>query len=137
MVLKDALAKILAEFDDIRLIVDGIDELPESEHKTLVNELINLTKASDNSCKLLISSQDRPRIRALLSKKCTLFLRDVKSEIEKDVELIVTNSLEDLDQNIGIVIAPHVIEELRNKILQKSEGEVIPIFLFSSLLWSE
>ncbi|KAH6871240.1 hypothetical protein B0T10DRAFT_568420 [Thelonectria olida] len=139
-VLKGALAKVLAEFDDIRLLVDGIDELPASEHKTLINELIQLEKASNHSCKLLISSQDLPSIRPHLShklpQKCTLFLGDEKSAIENDVEIIVKDSLEDLNQNIDIAIGPSLIEELRSKILQKSEGMLLWVRLVLSLLES-
>ncbi|RYP58606.1 hypothetical protein DL770_010393 [Monosporascus sp. CRB-9-2] len=139
-VLKEALAKILAEFDDIRLLVDGIDELPASEHKTLINELIQLAKASNHSCKLLISSQDLPSIRPHLSQKpaqkCILFLGDEKSAMEKDVGIIVTNSLEDLNQNVGTVIVPPLMEELRSKILQKSEGMLLWVRLVLSLLES-
>lgn len=134
-VLKDALAQILAGFHNIRLLVDGIDELPESEHKPLINELIHLTEASNyRPCKLLISGQDLPHIRQLLSKKqkkSTLFLGDARGAIEKDVGVIVTSPLRDLDENIGIAIGPPVIEELQNKILQKSEGEVISTSLLS------
>lgn len=129
-VLKGALADVLAEFDNIRLLVDGIDELPASEHKTLINELKQLAKGSDNSCKLLISSQDLPSIRPFLSQKlsqkCVLFLGDEKSAIEKDVDIIVKGALEDLNQNVSMTISPPIMEELRSKILQKSEGEVVP-----------
>jgi hypothetical protein len=134
-VLKEALTKILAEFNDVCLLVDGTDELPESEHKAIISHLIQLTKASNSSCKLLVLSQDRPSIRPHISQKrgqnSLLFLGDEKSAIEKDVDIIVKNSLEDLNQNVGNAISPPLIEELQRKIRQKSEGEKSRLSFFS------
>ncbi|RFN46906.1 nacht domain-containing protein [Fusarium flagelliforme] len=137
-VLRGALAKVLAEFDDVRLLVDGIDELPACEHKALINELKQLVKLSGSSCKLMISSQDVPSIRPLLSQKLPqkniLFLGDEMHTMEKDVGTIVKCSLEDLDENIGITIGPPLLEELRRKIVQKSEGMLLWVHLVLSLL---
>ncbi|KAF5982359.1 NACHT domain-containing protein [Fusarium bulbicola] len=127
-VLKSALVEILAEFDDVRLVVDGIDELPADEHKNLINELKQLKKASSNSCKLLMSSQDLPTIRPFasqkLSPKSLLSLGHEKMAIEKDVQIIVINSLESLHEKVGMTIRPCIMEELQSSILQKAEDYV-------------
>lgn len=128
-ILKGALAEISREFEDIRVLVDGIDELPTGEHRTLIKELKQLAKASNDTCRLLISSQDVPSIRPLLPKKGALFLGDEKGAVEKDVEIIVRNALEDLDESVGMAIPTPLMEELRGKIVNKSEGKPVLVFL--------
>ncbi|KAK4223329.1 hypothetical protein QBC38DRAFT_517185 [Podospora fimiseda] len=57
------LAKAQLSSAAIRLVVDGVDELPTSEHKKIIKDLLELAKKSNGTLKLLFPSQDLPSIR--------------------------------------------------------------------------
>lgn len=127
VVLKEALSKAVRQLEFIRLVVDGIDELPRSEHKGLIAQLIDISASSGDNCKLLISSQDLPSIRPSLSRKPALFLGDEKEPIRKDLETIVGKTLENFNQILGGELEGELLGSLRNKIMDKAEGKPLRI----------
>lgn len=123
-VLKEALSKILKNFESVRLVVDGIDELPPSEHKKLINELIDLTTSSGDACKLLICSRDLPSISPTLSRRLKLFLGDEKEPIRRDIEIIVGKALGELNDNLGGTLEGGLLKNMMSKIMDKAEGKI-------------
>lgn len=126
--LKEILVTIIKELDFVRLIVDGVDEVQSAEHRRLLQELHTVTTAGGTSCKLLVSSQDLPSIRPFLSGKTRdhLFLGDEKQAISKDMAIIVDASLDDLGGVFGITLDVSERTSLRDRVLEKAEGQDIP-----------
>jgi hypothetical protein len=124
-VLKEIIVKIIQELNFVRLIVDGVDEMPSTEHRRLLRELYEVTNAAGTSCKLLISSQDLPTIRPFLSGKISdhLFLGDEKQEIGKDMAIVVDASLDNLGEVLGVTLNTSERTSLRTQILDKAEGQ--------------
>lgn len=127
MVLKEALSKTMKSIEFVRLVVDGIDELPSSEHRKLISELIDLATSSGDTCKLLISSQDLPSIRPSLSRRSTLFLGDETEPIRKDIGYIVEKALVELDDALGGELGGDLLENIRANIMSKAEGKLASI----------
>ena len=124
-VLREALLRIIPNFDDVRMVVDGIDELPklEPDHHRLLKDLILMTSIRNNACKLLISSQDLPSIRPTLSRKPALCLGEEEEPIKQDVETIVLSELNKLNGILNNALDARFIEELQSLIVQKAEGK--------------
>lgn len=122
--LREILVTILQELDFVRLIVDGVDEIPSTEHRRLLKELHTVTNTAGASCKLLISSQDLPTIRPSLTGKISdhLFLGDENQAIKKDMATVVDASLDNLGDVLGVALDVSERMSLRNRILGKAEG---------------
>ncbi|KAK4221969.1 hypothetical protein QBC38DRAFT_460884 [Podospora fimiseda] len=133
-VLRRFLAEILPDFEEIRLVVDGVDELPTSEHKKIIKDLLELAKTSNGTLKLLFSSQDLPSIRPWLEKKPALALSHEQKLIMCDIELLVESSMEDLDESFGGALPDQLKKDLTMGILAKANGMILWVHLVFSLL---
>ncbi|KAK7908998.1 hypothetical protein PG985_014876 [Apiospora marii] len=131
--LKPMLGNIFSLSGDIRLVVDGIDEIAPSEHRNLLKTLLDLTKSTQN-LKLLLVSQDIPTIAQRLSKQSKLRMSEEKGSIEKDMGLIIRDKLEDITELYGDQIAEDVITKLESDILKKAEGMYLWVHLVMDLL---
>jgi hypothetical protein len=119
--LKEILPHLLACYEDVRIIVDGIDESPQGEHKALIKTLCDLTNMSP-SCKTLLVSQDIPSIAASLAKKQRLCISGEKKYMLRDMEMVVDSSLTAINDMHNGVIEKAVLQSLKGKILDKAEG---------------
>ena len=135
-VLKPALATVLKSIEFVRLIVDGLDELPSSEHKKLIAELIDLATSAGDTCKLLVCSQDLPTIRPSLSKRLVLFLGDERDSIRKDIDMIIEKGLADIRDGMGGELSTELMTYMRSRIASKAEGMFLWVRLVLSLLES-
>ncbi|KAM5375793.1 hypothetical protein ACJZ2D_005849 [Fusarium nematophilum] len=120
-VLQKLLPPLMAQIDDVRLVVDGINEISASEHRKLISDLLRLTKTV-RACKLLLISQDIPTISVQLAKQARLSMADEKENVQKDLAAIVKGSLEDLNSHHSGALGETVLEDLQSRILQKAEG---------------
>ncbi|KAI0123226.1 hypothetical protein BJ170DRAFT_641233 [Xylariales sp. AK1849] len=132
-VLKRIMPQLFVRFDDVNLVVDGIDELPSSEHKSLITALLQLSK-SFSGLKLLLVSQDLPTIADHLSKKPTLCLREEAEATRKDHAIMVEGSLKELNEKRRGAIGGVLMEKLKNEILDKSEEMFLWVNLVMNLL---
>ncbi|KAK4164640.1 hypothetical protein QBC43DRAFT_45733 [Cladorrhinum sp. PSN259] len=133
-VLKGLLAEVLPNFEEIRLVVDGVDELPATEHKSVIKDLLELAKKANGSLKILISSQDLPSIRPWLGAKPTLPLSHERDFIMRDIQILVQSSMEDLDESFGGGLPEQLRDELTSQILEKADGMILWVHLVFSLL---
>lgn len=126
----EILVTIIKDFDFVRLIVDGVDEVQSTEHRRLLQELQSVATTAGASCKLLISSQDLPSIRPSLSGRTRdhLFLGDVRQAISKDMATVVDASLENLGDMLGITLDISERMSLRYRVLEKAEGQDLAPF---------
>jgi Cdc6-like AAA superfamily ATPase len=120
-VLRRIIPQLFARFDDVNLIVDGIDEIPSSEHRSLIITLLQLSK-SCSGLKLLLVSQDLSTISTHLSKKPTLCLREEAEATREDHAIMVEGSLKELNDDRHGAIGDALMEKLKKDILDKSEG---------------
>ncbi|KAK1463568.1 NACHT domain-containing protein [Colletotrichum cuscutae] len=88
--LKVLIPKLFSFFKDLRLVIDGVDEIGSSEHGELIKTLTKLADTQDNF-RLLISSQDILSIARNLKSGPTLIIGE--KSVRKDIELIVSSRL--------------------------------------------
>lgn len=120
-VLKNVALELFATFDDLRLVIDGVDELPHSEHRNFLDGLITLSYLSPG-CKLLVSSQETPTISAIMASKATIFIGEEAQSVAKDMEVIVMSSLGKVNARAGGTIDDKVMRDCCSKIITKAEG---------------
>ncbi|KAH6869113.1 hypothetical protein B0T10DRAFT_313885, partial [Thelonectria olida] len=132
-VLKKLLPHLLARIPDIRLVVDGIDEISATEHRDLIPDLLRLTNLV-SECKLLLISQDLPSISVKLGKQVRLSIGEEEANVRKDMAAIVEGSLRDIDGQHNGVLGEEVLQSLQSEILRKSEGMFLWVHLILELL---
>lgn len=103
---------------DLRLVIDGIDEVASLEHRNLLRDLLQLTKFAPN-IHLLLVSQDISTISLQLSKQNKLPMSEERSSIEKDLGLIVRDSLEEIARLHGDQIRDEVMGQLESSITSR------------------
>ncbi|KAF5986953.1 NACHT domain-containing protein [Fusarium bulbicola] len=131
--LKQLTSKLLAAFQDIRIIIDGVDEVDNTQHRDLLKTLASISEAQEN-CKLIFSSQDVPSIRVHLKNKPTLCMADQSGYVAKDLEIIVGASLEELNDRHDGVIPDQVLSGVKEAILKRAEGMFLWVFLVLKIL---
>ena len=77
-----------------RIVVDGLDELEEKEHRAVITELSRIAKAAAPLCKILISSREGREIGRELRQNPCLSLNDEAENIGTSIRLFVTRELE-------------------------------------------
>ncbi|KAI0964813.1 hypothetical protein F4678DRAFT_468147 [Xylaria arbuscula] len=102
--LKEILTQLLAHFEDVRLVLDGIDELPQGEHRTLVKTICEVTN-SNPTCKTLI-----------------------------DMDMVVDGSLREINNMHEGFIKEPILQDLKGKILEKANGMLLWVRLVLDLL---
>lgn len=128
--LKNLLSQLFAQVDDMRLVVDGLDEVAESEHKTLVKGLLYLVE-SQSSTRLLLVSQDLPSISRQLVKRPSFSMNSetIRENVGKDIDLIVQSSLfeilSDMTEDDIVVIRDEERQALATTISDKAKGETV------------
>lgn len=119
--LKTLVPRLLTSFDDIRILIDGLDEVDQSGHGELVKTMIKMVDNHD-TCKLLISSQDIPSIRIRLKATPSIFLGSQAEHVAKDIKLIVERRLEDIKDTFGLQNSQDLFDQLEKTILNRAEG---------------
>ncbi|RFN54453.1 nacht domain-containing protein [Fusarium flagelliforme] len=115
------LPQLIANINDLRIVVDGLDEISTSEHRKLITDLLRVTKDAPG-CNLLLISQDVSSISIRLSKQPRLSMAEEGANIEKDFATVVKESLKDLDSQHDGALGEMMLDSLGSKILQKAEG---------------
>ncbi|KAI8212883.1 NACHT domain-containing protein [Colletotrichum sp. SAR 10_66] len=133
--LKPLLLELFKSFEDIRIIVDGVDEIESGQHTELLKTLIKLTETTDN-CKLLVSSQDIPSIKMNFRGKPSFSVGADSSstEVKKDIDLILGVRLEEINDRFEGAVSQAILDELRREILDKANGMFLWVSLVLNLL---
>lgn len=118
--MRKLLPELIATLSSIRIIVDGLDEYPESDQRIILTELLALSKLAGSQCKILFSNREGKQINKSLTGKPTISLRD-QDDVNKDIETYVHATLESfrggpLDNN-------HLIDWIERAIVQKANGK--------------
>ncbi|KAF9771627.1 hypothetical protein IL306_010728 [Fusarium sp. DS 682] len=120
-ILKKLLPRLIGNMSDVRLVVDGLDEISTSEHRKLITDLLRVIKDAPG-CKMLLISQDVPSISVQLSKHTRLSMAEEGVNTQKDLAVVVNGFLRDLDSQHDGALGETVLQDLQNDILQKAEG---------------
>ncbi|KAF4457141.1 NACHT domain-containing protein [Fusarium austroafricanum] len=132
-ILKKLLPQLIADINDIRLIVDGLDEISSSEHRKLIIDLLRITKDAPH-CKMLLVSQDVPSISVQLSKHARFSMVEESANTRSDLAVVLSVFLKELDSQHDGALGEMVLQSLRDDILQKAEGMFLWVHLVLEIL---
>ena len=123
--LRRLLPELLATITSVRIIIDGLDEYPEPEQRTILIEMIALSKSSGGQFRVLFSNREGSQINKMLNGKPTISLRDESADVDKDIEAYVQASLEDFRPKFG----DRLIDRIERRIVRKADGRSIGALL--------
>jgi hypothetical protein len=100
--LRKILPILLSSLQSVRIVVDGLDEYEDKDHKPILAELLALAKCnkSDGTRKLLISSRDAVRIARVLLRRSNIDLSSERAAIASAIQGFVRSSVSDLHLNL-------------------------------------
>ena len=120
---RDLIRDILTNLPAMYLVIDGLNEIAETERSTLLSSLQILQRDSP-SLKLLISSKTEHDINASLRFNCHMIA--IHNENSKDI----ANSIKTRTSSwlAGLTLAPELVHSIRGctkEIATKSQGEYL------------
>ena len=94
--LRKLLADLLGMIPETLIFIDGLDEYPEPQQRSILTEVLPLARVPEGRCKVLLSSRDVPAIASKMRNKPLISLRDEYSGIDEDIQNYLNESLQDL-----------------------------------------
>ena len=113
------LEKMIASFTAVRIVVDGLDECPQSDQDEIIQDLLSIKGVTPGACKVLLSSRKLSSISRFLEARPTIRLDDNAGNVNSTISSFVHSQLELLRQKFD----PIMIDELGRQILAKANGE--------------
>lgn len=118
--LRRLLPELLSTVNSIRIIIDGLDEYPESDQRVILAEFIALSKPSGVQCKVLFFNRDEgSQIRKVLASKPTIDLKGQFLNVSKDIEAYVKYNLKEFRYSYPDAL----IDNIEKHLVKKAAGE--------------
>jgi hypothetical protein len=118
--------KLLMGFSCLRIIVDGLDEIEESQQRQVVSDLIDFTTnplGPGSSCKILIASRDVAVISRFLSQRMVLSLGDDLQAFQAAVQPYVHHELSQLRNSLSdIEVEESTMDIIERRLVEKANG---------------
>lgn len=127
---KGLLEKLVQAIPSIRIIVDGLDEYPLSDQRTILNEFLSLSKLPGGQCRILFSNRESENINKRLNGRPTISLRDQDVDLKKDIGLYVHAELDGFRGDFG----NDLIDRIERQIVAKADGEYSDFDMHTSLI---
>ena len=109
---------LIAALPSVRVIVDGLDELPKNFQEEVMKDLLKLKGSSIGAYKLLLSSQCSSTTTQTLGNKPQLRLEDCSKYVDETIATYIKPTMDELRQRFD----PAMVDELESKILGKAQG---------------
>jgi hypothetical protein len=128
--LRRLIAELLDIIPSVQVILDGIDEYPESDQRAILMELLSLSMSCSGTCKILISSRISVQIKKVLSSQPTISLRDYNEEVQGDIRAYICEGLRGLRGRFS----DQLIDTVETKVLERADGSIIiPIMHWTTI----
>jgi hypothetical protein len=118
--LRRLLQELVVMIPEIRICVDGLDEYPEPDQRSILQDILPLTKVVGGNCRVLISSREVPSITRALKNKPSISLRDEESGVDEDIDNYVHDALQELRERFCENEA--IIDEIQHEISAQADG---------------
>jgi hypothetical protein len=119
--LRTLLKSLLSTIPTTRICIDGLDEYPPSEQRSILQELLALAKQAGAHYRILFSSRDMDNIRKALQNKPTISFRDEKDALDKDIQAYVHGALTDVREKFRS--HPRLLGDIESRIIAKADGK--------------
>lgn len=117
--LRKLLPDLLATISSVRIIIDGLDEYPESDQRTILTDLITLSKSTSGQCRIIFSNREGQLINKMLNNRPVISLKDESVEVNNDIAVYVKARLAEFRLRFGDAL----IDRIENRICTKADGE--------------
>lgn len=129
--LRKMLPILLSTAQSARIVVDGLDEFDDRDHKSILTELVALSSCnkSGGTCKVLIASQDVVKIaRSLWTRSC-LDLNKERAAIGGAIQAFVHSSVSELHLFSDVLLQQDIMSTIEQALVEKADGAPrIPLF---------
>ena len=116
--LRKLIPELLGTISLTRIVIDGLDECQERDQKLILQELITLCTPSGGHCKLLFSSREGVLIARSLRDKACISLKEMKSQVDSDIQKYVNRDLLELRRRFD----GSIIDKIEQRVVQKASG---------------
>jgi hypothetical protein len=120
--LRTLLKTLLSGIQTTRIFIDGLDEYPQSEQRSILQELLALAKLPGGHCRILFSSRDVDIIRRALRSKPTISLRDEEA-LDRDIQAYIYGALGDVREKFKS--HARLLDDIQGRIIAKADGKFL------------
>jgi hypothetical protein len=113
------------------IFVDGVDEYPISQQRSMLGEILPFAKTTGGLCMIIVSSRDVPTIASKMKNKPLISLRDEYSGVEQDIQNYLNTELQELRLRFkGHEMA---MEDILDLVAVKADGSCRSLRAYSML----
>lgn len=109
---------MITSLQNIRIVVDGLDECPPDEQDEVIEDLLRIRGPVPGACKILLSSRKHRTISKFLQSKPTFRLDDKAENVNATIASFVQPRL----QYLRNAFSSDIIDELGHQVLAKANG---------------
>ncbi|KAL9067367.1 MAG: hypothetical protein Q9157_006832 [Trypethelium eluteriae] len=128
-VLSEVLRKLLSTLDNVRIVIDGIDEWDARHAKKILIEFQSMVSSSSQGSphRLLISSRELPHLTRAFTKFPVISLSAERDYIDSAIRIFVQSGIsevfETLQNESDCVIEHSVRNQIETSLVQKANGK--------------
>ena len=128
--MKRLLAQVLPTSKAARIVIDGIDEFDDAIQQETLRSLVEIQKMAGQSCKLLVSSREEPKIKRSLAAKRHLELGE---KTLGGLNLYIKKSVKEIQEKFPGMDAK-LVNRVEHRLHSKAKGMFLWIRLVTSML---
>lgn len=136
--LSKVLPDLLSGFENVKIIVDGLDEWDVSTTKRLIKCLTSLsgTESCKTDCRLFFSSRDVPAVQRSLTRNAVISLTEENSAIQAAIQLYIRAGIAGIQESLGQATTTAAMQEVESTLIAKSDSQFLTVSLFVITNWS-
>ncbi|KAJ9503773.1 hypothetical protein H2202_000912 [Exophiala xenobiotica] len=113
------------------IFIDGVDEYPISQQRSMLGEILPFAKTTGGLCKIIVSSRDVPTIASKMKNRPLISLRDEYSGVEEDIQNYLNEALQEL--RLRFEGSERAMKDILDLVTLKADG----MFLWVRLILEE
>ena len=122
--LRKLLGELISASSLVRIVLDGLDECEEQEHKPVLDCLAILCAESKGKCTVLIASRDGGFIARKLRQKPTISLQEERQAVHHDIEAFVCGKLSEVIKEFHPEVGPQLEKQIQEELIHRSSGMI-------------
>ncbi|KAF2103370.1 hypothetical protein NA57DRAFT_72345 [Rhizodiscina lignyota] len=131
---------LISTFDNVRIIIDGLDEWDSSHAQRMVKELrLIISKKEKNTFhKLLISSRELPHLNRTFAMKPVISLSDEREAIDSAIRSFADSSVSEIFKTLkddsNTALDDRVQHDIQSDLVRKADGMFLWVRLVLGIL---
>lgn len=123
--LKSVLNVMLSATAYVRVVIDGIDELPDEEQEKVLNFTLKFRNPqfADSCCKVLLSSRDTALISGRIGRSPAVHLNNETAAVQKAIKGFVHHELSIIRLGFDNIHGHAPLEDIERELIEKADGE--------------